>query len=298
MLEPDADWNGLMGSPVQDIQGLLNVLGGGLTFFPGDALNFTLENGTSIETFWIAIYTNPYFTGPLSTGGDFFNYFVLGQLPASFDDTPLPPAFNDTSDDSNDGDEIIIAPTDRTIPFNISFSYPDNPVVVQTNWAVSGGGVITGYFLDDIATGVLSIPSFNEFGSDIGTFSDSIDAFISQAQQAQITKVIIDLQQNAGGFVELSFTTFGQFFPGQTPFAGSRRRSHLLGNMLGETFTAQFAALAPGDPDTDDLEASEWVITDRLRASTGHNFSSWDEYLGPLAYDGDLFTLTVRIRKY
>ena len=297
-LEPHADWNSLMGSPAQDIQGGLNIFGGGLTFYPGDSLNFTLANGTIIETFWIAFYSEPYYTGPLSTGGDFFNYFVLGLVPASINDESLPPAFQTNSTDTNstDADTGDAGSADTSssawIPFNASTAYPVNPDVVQDNLGISAGSV-TGYFLNDTATGVISIPTFDQFSGDVGAFSDAVADFINRAQEANLTKVIIDLQGNSGGLVELAFVTFRQFFPGQTPFAGSRRRSHNMAGTLGETFTDHWNGLAEDDDEKIDLEANEWVVTERLNADTNKNFTSWKEYFGPRQYNGDDFSLIV-----
>ena len=48
-LEPHADWNALLESPALDIQGTMSVLQSA-TFYPGDELNFTLANSTTIET--------------------------------------------------------------------------------------------------------------------------------------------------------------------------------------------------------------------------------------------------------
>jgi hypothetical protein len=47
-------------------------------FYPGDILDFVLENGTHVSTQWVAIYNYQDSTGPLQTGSDFYNFFVLG----------------------------------------------------------------------------------------------------------------------------------------------------------------------------------------------------------------------------
>jgi hypothetical protein len=94
-LESHSDWNGLMASPAQDIQGVLSIWNGGATFYPGDTVTFILENGTQIgPDSWLAIYSGGSDTGPLETGGDFYNFFVLGLYPVCF----LNPKFsqNDT----------------------------------------------------------------------------------------------------------------------------------------------------------------------------------------------------------
>jgi hypothetical protein len=77
-LEPHADFNQLMTSPAQDIQSIFSTWGGGATFYPGDTLTFLLENGTQVDAEWLAIYNYQSETGALQTGGDFYNFFVLG----------------------------------------------------------------------------------------------------------------------------------------------------------------------------------------------------------------------------
>lgn len=91
-LEPHADFNQLMTSPAQDIQSIFSTWGGGATFYPGDQLNFALENGTQVDSQWLAVYNYPQSTGPLETGGDFYNFFVLGVSllsPLSLATSPL-----------------------------------------------------------------------------------------------------------------------------------------------------------------------------------------------------------------
>lgn len=84
-LEPHADWNQLMLSAAQDIQGIASVFNGGATFYPGDTVTFHLENGTDIVDTFLAVYYSQGNTGPLQTGGDFYNFFVLGFYPDSYD---------------------------------------------------------------------------------------------------------------------------------------------------------------------------------------------------------------------
>jgi hypothetical protein len=153
-VEPHAEWNALMSSPTLDIQGGLTTLSGGGSFYPGDNLTFDFENTTSIETVWVAIYGElANYTGPLATGGDFYNYFVLGLLPDSFDDSSLiPPPLSG-------GD----APAPATTNWNEASygAFPEDPDVAQPDLGVLGGGVVTGYFYGDISTGVLSLPTFD-----------------------------------------------------------------------------------------------------------------------------------------
>lgn len=286
-LEPHADWNELMTTPPLEIQGYLSVFAGAATFYPGDNLTFTLENGTNIDTFWLAIYNNPDPTGPLSTGGDFYNYFVLGLLPASYNASSTPSGL--LTNDTTGGNTSLTSWSDES-----SGAYPDNPDVVQLDLSIAGGGIVTGYFLHDISTGVLSIPSFDQSGWDVGNFSLTVQEFINGATAAKLSKVVIDLQQNTGGNIELVFDIFKRFFPDVDPFAGSRRRSHELANVLGGATTGYWDSLSLDDAAYYNLAADEWVITDRLNADTGRNFTSWSEYFGPLMNHGDSFSLTER----
>jgi len=76
MIEPHGDWNQLMRSAAQDIQGYQNTFTTA-TFYPGDTITFKLENGTNLTEQFQATYYDLGDTGPLQTGGDFYNSFVL-----------------------------------------------------------------------------------------------------------------------------------------------------------------------------------------------------------------------------
>lgn len=73
-------------------------------------------------------------------------------------------------------------------------------------------------------------------------------------------------------------------------------RAHSAADVIGNNINSYYDEL---DTDSDyyanyssDFIAMEWVVTDRINAQTGQNFSSWTEYFGPrLLHDGS-FTLT------
>ena len=68
-----------------------------------------------------------------------------------------------------------------------------------------------------------------------------------------------------------------------------------MAGALGETITQVFDSLPTDDDWYNDLAADEWVITPRLNAATGRNFSSWAEYYRSAAqYNGDSYTATER----
>jgi hypothetical protein len=139
------------------------------------------------------------YTGPLATGGDFYNYFVLGLQPASYNSSYVEP---DPSDNSTAPDTNSTSTPD---PYDLwkNNSYPDTTIVQQED--LGSDGSVTGYFFEDISTAVLSIPSFS---SDIDTFSDAVKYFVGNATEKRAKKVIIDLQQNKGGQVALALDTY------------------------------------------------------------------------------------------
>lgn len=296
-----------MSSPARDIQGRLSVLQSA-NLYPGEQLNFTFANGSNLYSYWLAVYNEPEPTGPLTTAGDFYNFFVLGLLPAVDPSTKWWPdeelsSDNTTDDASNDTAPDYGCSRGDPTPLNwcsASFgAYPNDPTVAQQNLGIAGGGVVSGYLLDDISTGVLSIPSFMQLGNDTANFFSSVDEFIGKATSQNISRIVIDLQQNAGGLELLAISTFKRFFYGLDPFTGSRIRSHELANILGTAHSAWWDGLenrgeGAANPLYQYYASSEWVATNRINARTGANFSSWSEYYGPISDRGDAFSLIVR----
>lgn len=292
-LEPHADWNSLMTSPVQLIQSGFNTFFGGATFYDGPDLNFVFDNGTTMDTEWFAIYNPSYYTGPLTTGGDFYNLFVLGLLPASYSTSDVPCVFREggCNNETNESPE-------PSYSFESGWDdYTDDiyPAAQVKQEDLADLGWVTGYYLDDISTGVLSLPSFDESGWALTNFSAAVQRFISGAQDRNTSKIIIDLQGNSGGAIILAFSVFYSFFPATEPFAGSRRRSHHLADVLGTTLTNSWGNQSPTEDNYTVSVSSEWVVTDRLNAENGRNFTSWAEYYGPRQENDDLFSLVVSI---
>ena len=211
-LEPHADWNMLMQSAALDIQGYYEIFSGAATFYPGDTINFSFENGTSTGPLpFLAVYNSPGDTGPLETGGDFYNFFVLGFYPeAYFDELEAAAASSTTTDDSTTSETSPPAATSTTVGWD-NPAYPTSDVV-QPDLSIIGGGTLTGYFLNESSVAVLSIPSFDEYGDALGTFTDTISEFIERSQAAGMKKIVIDLQQNGGGDLFLAIDAFKQVY--------------------------------------------------------------------------------------
>lgn len=310
-VESHADWNSLMDNPAIHIQGSTSLLQS-LTLYPGNQLNFTLANGTRIDTIWLALYTETSPTGPLTTPGDFYNYFVLGFIPDGFDpfepsvwwpaeyniiqdtDSGPEPAPTTEVDCSNHG---VSAENWCNVTRGLVQAYPNDPVVVQNDFSITGSGSLSGYIFDDISTGVLSIPSFYQNDIQIKFFIDAVDDFIGNATQRGTKRVVIDLQQNDGGMVFLALITFQQFFPTIDPYTGSRMRSHTAADILGTAYSQWWRSLNTDSAEYNDYSASEWVILNRINEATGREFSSWSEYFGPILERGDSFSQRVSLKE-
>jgi len=294
-VEPNADWNQMFYTPASAIQGLGGIWDSGVRFYPGDEIALVMEDGTEYLDYWLALWKEPYETGPLTTGGDLYNYFVLNFLPASYDPSGnfYNPAYAPPADPVSTT-EPVVTPTPDPQSWSIisSGAYPD-PDVRQEGLTVRTDGVVSGYFLPQVNAATLSIPSFAQYSDSIGEFSSAVSDFISNTTKQGLKRVVIDLQQNTGGTVELAFSTFKRFFPNVDPYAGSRRRNHHLGGIIGEAYTSHFNGLDPSDAEYNDFVAAEWVITSKLNVATGQNFTSWAEYTGPVLAKGDSFSLTV-----
>jgi hypothetical protein len=149
-LEPHTDWNQLMLSPSLDIQGYFDIFSGDATFYPGDTITFTLENGTEIKDYFLAIYNDPGPTGPLETGGDFYNFFVLGFYPASFDpdgDDGSGPSSAPSAAASSSAPSSAATSTAVSSPTPLSWNnsaYPAIPDVAQPDLGTFGGGYVSG----------------------------------------------------------------------------------------------------------------------------------------------------------
>lgn len=151
----------------------------------------------------------------------------------------------------------------------------------------SAHGEISLHILDD-ETGVLVINSFISSDETPSTTDDDADAIfinkfaslateaISDLRQKGITKIIIDLSGNGGGFISLGQNLAMQFFPEVDHFFGTNMRwSPALATMLTK---------GKG------LNATYWDLG-HYRKMDGSDFSSYEEFLGPVHKDDDYFTV-------
>lgn len=210
-LEPHTDWNNLMSSWAAYIQNDYSTLENYIRFYPGEDITLAFENGTQLgPTPWLANYINPGPTGPLATGGDFYNFFVLGFYPASYDPNapdPCPSRYGITNTTSTSNISSANLPAATSWP---NSAYPESADIYQPELFPNGGGFVTGYFLREISTAVLSIPTFDMSDNDTTSFSTTVANFLKASHEAGMQKILIDLQQNSGGQTLLAIDTFKQ----------------------------------------------------------------------------------------
>lgn len=213
MVEPHADWNQLMVTPAQELFGV-SYLSDAAPFYAGDQMSLSFENGTTVSQRWTALYASPGFTGPLETGGDFYNFFVLGNYPANYDaayadyiESQAGAAFDSYEDvvltpGSDDANNTLTS-WHKIIPV-----YPSDAMNYEQDLGEFTNGDVTGYHIAEASTAVLSIPSFEKYDDGVDSFSQSILDFMTNASHLQAQKIIIDLQQNSGGLAALAFVLF------------------------------------------------------------------------------------------
>lgn len=182
-------------------------------------------------------------------------------------------------------------------------SYPGNPDVVQRNFGL--GGYVSGYILEDLSVGVLSIPSFqtgagglNDPGSSV-SFSKAVRDFIQKARDAKVGKIVIDLSGNTGGTILQGIDTFKQLFPDAEPPLNVRGAATPVHNTLGRLLTGIVADDGSlfTNSSTSDLKSLGAFIALVNTDSTDHEGRRWrsyDDFFGPVEYNGGNFTNLVR----
>ena len=165
-----------MSSPAGDVQGIYSAFEGDTPFYPGENITFNFENGSSTGILpWLAILGDSMVDDPplLNTGQDLYDYFVPQIVPpisgAAASSTMSPAAASTTSSlaaattsnaaVSSATPDYTTTPSFWNLPYPSPTSppFPTSPVVAQPDLGDPNGGYVTGYFIDDSITAVLSI---------------------------------------------------------------------------------------------------------------------------------------------
>ncbi|KAM0738259.1 hypothetical protein ACQRIT_007451 [Beauveria bassiana] len=188
--DPDASYNAMFWSKATAADGRYGAFitaDYSFLFYPGDTTNMTFANGTTVET-----ENEAYISGDLTGVVDGPSMYKKFCTPVSLQPAAAPATANATMNSTIK--ETIVG-------------YP-KPVIVSSDGVVSGY-YLSGPNLDDVA--VICLRSFETKRR--AEFQTVVSDFLREAKAAGKTKLVVDLQQNNGGFVLLAYDFFRQLFP-------------------------------------------------------------------------------------
>ncbi|KAG7153081.1 Peptidase S41 family protein ustP like [Verticillium longisporum] len=248
--------------------------GGRLRYvYQGPQTSLTFDNGTKV-TFENQALVKGNMTGVVD-GPSFYEKFCT---PRATDDSSAETQL--VSDDSQ-------APSaDQPV----SSDYP-KPV------RASADGVISGYYLEgkgleDVA--VLSVLNFDPAKST--EFQSVMDDFFKSAKAAGKTKLIIDLQANAGGFAILGYEVFGQLFPQQKPQDNGRWRKNPGFDAIARSYSEAVAGVDLATTPSDDIvvAAETWFNWRHDLNTSNLNFQSFEDKFAPQIFAETPYTALMR----
>lgn len=155
--------------------------------------------------------------------------------------------------------------------------------------------LINGFYIDapgyeDVA--VLQVPNFVGSSSAEVPFQALTQKFIPKALADGKTKLIIDLQANAGGTVLQGYDMFKQLFPDLDPYGANRFRATEAGDLIGQSysdFASQFPRAVSGNNTITQAQGSYFDYHQDMKLD-GTPFSSWEEKYGPEEVNGAKYT--------
>ncbi|KAI1618223.1 hypothetical protein EDD36DRAFT_25269 [Exophiala viscosa] len=269
--DPDALWN-------QDFFQLGNQNTNNFQYpyyYPGPTTNLTFANGTTRQFSNFATVNLP--LDSVKTGDEAYAVFCSGALDASGSSTTTASAAASTTAAATTTQE---APSSPTVPL---FPYP----VIKHSLNSVAGYYLNGTGLTDVA--VLQIQGFEapQGSPDDLTYAQEFQAvvqnFLNAAVKSGKSKLIIDLQGNGGGDIDLGTDLFAQLFPSIPPNSKSNLRDHLgfwiLGNVASSNVTADRKTSDEDEEVFTEVAYSpmayQGVVTDDFR-----NFPNFQSYYG------------------
>ncbi|KAK3615140.1 hypothetical protein LTR56_026778 [Elasticomyces elasticus] len=277
--DPDANYNNLFVN-VPNLAGdngsLANVNKGAFQFagvYQGSDTVLTFADGTMqhVDTFaWSGCH--------LSAVTDAASFVQLCASSSSQDKT---------SEDDDDAPTTMpnsYTPIPTTNTELARFQYYPQPFVMTSSKALAG------YFPSNQPDAVvLACSSFTSDNEDVIEYENVFRSILATAASAGRTKLIIDLRGNVGGDAAALLDMFKQLFPSQEPYWATNMASFGLMNAIGKVSERQTAI--------DETEARQCeappihqydIRNDRTVQMT--NFSSWEEFVGPVQRHGGNFT--------
>jgi hypothetical protein len=244
--------------------------------YPGANTTLVFANGSSVSIPNLAVVEKD--LSGITNGEDMYSAFC----------TPTPVGAAATSSAAGSKRQAptgLPSSTASVVPLPTSPGYP-YPVIKHS------ADLVAGYFLNDTGNedvAVLSIPSYNAAlpGQEL-EFQNVVQSFLSAAKQAGKTKLIIDLQANGGGIVDLGLDTFAQLFPSKRPNTQGNMVSNVGQDIIGRTFSNIEAGDKTQATRNADLVA-QWTVQVDMDVN-GVGFASWDDFIGPVPLHGGNFT--------
>ena len=236
--------------------------------YPGPNTTIAFANGSSVTTPNDALVLKN--LSGITNGDDMYSAFCT---PTSVGAA----ASSATSSIQTSTSSIAPAPTSPGYPY---------PVVKHS------ANLVAGYFLNDTGNqnvAVLSIPSYDakEPGQEL-EFQTVVQSFLAAAQQAGKTKLIIDLQANPGGIVDLGLDTFAQLFPSMRPNSQGNMVSNVAQDIIVQTLFNIEAGSQTQAARNSNLYPP-WTIQGDMTLN-GTGFASPEDFIGPVHLNGGNFT--------
>ena len=244
--------------------------------YPGPNTTFVFANGSSVSIPNYAIVAKD--LSGITNGDGMYSAFCSPTSIGAAATSSAPASKRQAS-------SLLPSGTASVVPMPTSPGYP-YPVVKHS------GNFVAGYFLNDTGNekvAVLSIPSYNAAlpGQEL-EFQNVVQSFLAAAQQAGKTKLIIDLQANGGGVVDLGFDTFAQLFPSMQPNTQGNMVSNIGQDIIGRTLSN----IEAGDQNQTARDAdltAQWTVQADMNID-GVSFASWDDLIGPVHLHGGNFS--------
>ncbi|EXJ88414.1 hypothetical protein A1O1_05344 [Capronia coronata CBS 617.96] len=271
--DPDAQWNGLLGGPFR------SGTFASPSSYSGSSTNVTFLNGTTREYRNIAV-VNVALDG-VSIGDDAYNAFC--------------PRAQDTAIASGSVRKAVSSSTESGVPSSSPTILGHAQPVIK-----HGADSVAGYYLDEPGLTDIAILRVNDFRPRFDTpagyekeFQTVVQKFFDAAVRTGKRRLILDLQGNLGGFVDLGTDLFTQLFPSTPPNSKSNMRDHLgLWALANVASLDVSAAELTADTDNEHDAKTTYVplAFQTIVDPQFHNFADLQSFYGPQPLHGGQFT--------
>ncbi|KPM40566.1 hypothetical protein AK830_g5984 [Neonectria ditissima] len=241
--------------------------------YPGELTSFTFDNGSSIKVPNVARIKGNW-TGVVD-GRTFFDRFAPH---AAIPDTE--PAITTTTakPSSTKSTAVSVGPT-------AVIGYP-NPVVISSDSSVSG------YFIDQPEFEDVAVLALRSFGPKTpAEFQRVVESFFAIAVDAGKKTLVVDVQNNGGGYVLQGYDTFRQIFPDIVPEDTANWRYSPGFEAVSKVISKNCEGYNPNTASEALIEQCESVYNWRYGLDKNlEGFGSYGDKFPPVVHSDDKFT--------